>query len=125
MAEMRLIDANALMERLEATLDHQMNLPGGGRQYKHGMSNGLELAMTALRVARTVEVAPRWISVTERLPRPGERVLVNIPGCQFVGEMYITDAGHWKRYDGNGLDAYWDDKAKWWMPMPPGKEEQA
>lgn len=63
-----------------------------------------------------------WISTKEKLPRPGERVLVNIPGCQFVGEMYLTDAGHWKRYDGNGLDAYWDDKAKWWMPMPAGKD---
>ena len=79
------------------------------------------------RNAVLMEYAPKqqWISTKEKLPRPGERVLVNIPGCQFVGEMYITDAGHWKRYDGNGLDAYLDDKAKWWMPMPPGKDVTA
>ena len=60
--------------------------------------------------------APKWISVKERLPEPGERVLYCYRG--FVGEGYVTRSGEWERA---GIwTRYYPSH---WMPLPePPKE---
>lgn len=44
------------------------------------------------------EKVPQWISVEERRPEPGKRVLAT--DGVFVGEAYRTSADTWRRYDG-------------------------
>ena len=51
-----------------------------------------------------------WVSVEERLPEPGGRVLA--ANGSFVGEAYMASTGAWMRHDGFP----WEVDA--WMPMP-------
>ena len=57
-----------------------------------------------------------WVSVEERLPEPGERVLA--AKGTFAGEAYLASNGAWMRHDGFP----WEVDA--WMPLPapPGKD---
>ena len=67
-------------------------------------------------VEQYIEEAPtltspnEWVSVEERLPEPGERVLA--ANGSFVGEAYMASNGAWMRHDGFP----WQVDA--WMPMP-------
>ena len=63
-----------------------------------------------------------WVSVEERLPEPGERVLAT--GCGFVGEFYINKRGQWQRYNVNCSELLMALDILYWMPLPepPGKE---
>ena len=61
-----------------------------------------------------------WISVKDRLPQPGERVLVCI-GAVF--EAFIDDAGKWQRYYSAPLNEVLGEPT-YWMPLPqPPKGE--
>ena len=63
-----------------------------------------------------------WISVDERLPEPGEHVLVTDGG--FVGELYINKRGQWQRYNVNNCSLLMALDILWWMPLPePPKVE--
>ena len=67
-------------------------------------------------------IAQQWISVTERSPEQGERVLATDGG--FVGEFYVNSSGQWKRYNVNDHSLLMALDILWWMPMPqPPKEE--
>lgn len=57
-----------------------------------------------------------WISVSDRLPIPGERVLVTDGG--FVGEMYINKHGQWRRYNVIHYELLMALDILWWMPLP-------
>lgn len=63
-----------------------------------------------------------WVSVEERLPEPGERVLAT--DCGFVGEFYINKRGQWQRYNVNCSELLMALDILYWMPLPepPGKE---
>lgn len=61
-------------------------------------------------------IAQKWISVTERLPEQGERVLATDGG--FVGELYVNSRGQWKRYNVNDHSLLMALDILWWMPMP-------
>lgn len=63
----------------------------------------------------------KWISVDERLPEPGSRVL--FAGAAFVGEGYIDDEGVWNRYYCGKVAETLSVEVSCWMPLPaPPKE---
>lgn len=70
-------------------------------------------AMAALADSYKAEI-PQWISVTERLPEPGTRVLVSI-GAVF--EAFIDDEGKWQRYYSSPLSEVLGEPTHW-MPLP-------
>lgn len=58
----------------------------------------------------------KWISVNDKLPEPGERVIAT--NGAFVGEFFLTQSGEWRRDD--GFDWCWanDVAITHWMPFP-------
>lgn len=74
---------------------------------------------TGLRKEITrLQEATKWIPVTERLPKPGERVLVSI-GAVF--EAFIDDEGKWQRYYSAPLNEVLGQPTHW-MPLPAAPE---
>ena len=67
------------------------------------------------------EKVPQWISVEERRPEPGKRVLAT--DGVFVGEAYRTSADTWRRYDGIAMRDCLGSIVTHWMPMPDAPEE--
>lgn len=59
---------------------------------------------------------PKWISVEERLPKCGERVLITEGSCVF--EAYRSISNKWVR---NGIG--WAEDVTHWMPLPEGLKE--
>lgn len=66
------------------------------------------------------EKVPQWISVEERRPEPGKRVLAT-DGI-FVGEAYRTSADTWRRYDGIAMRDCIGSVVTHWMPLPEAPE---
>ena len=66
------------------------------------------------------EKVPRWISVEERSPEPGKRVLAT--DGVFVGEAYRTSADTWRRYDGIAMRDCLGSIVTHWMPLPEAPE---
>ena len=62
-----------------------------------------------------------WVSVEERLPEPGERVLAT--DCGFVGEFYINKRGKWQRYNVNCSELLMALDILYWMPLPKSPKE--
>lgn len=102
----RPIDANALHTVISAWPESIM--------YK-------DWVQSAIATAPTLTPPNEWVSVEERLPEPGERVLA--ANGSFVGEAYLASNGTWMRHDGFP----WEVDC--WMPMPdrrpPEGEEDA
>ena len=62
-----------------------------------------------------------WVSVYDRLPEPGERVLAT--DCGFVGEFYINERGQWQRYNVNCHALLMALDILYWMPFPEMPKE--
>lgn len=62
------------------------------------------------------EKVPQWISVDDRPPKPGTRVLAT--DGVFVGEAYRTSADTWRRYDGIAMRDCIGSVVTHWMPIP-------
>ena len=62
------------------------------------------------------EKVPQWISVDDRPPKPGTRVLAT--DGVFVGEAYRTSADTWRRYDGIAMRDCIGSVVTHWMPLP-------
>ena len=67
------------------------------------------------------EQVPQWISVEDRMPAPGKRVLAT--DGVFVGEAYRTSADTWRRYDGIAMRDCIGSVVTHWMPLPEAPEE--
>ena len=63
-----------------------------------------------------------WVSVYDRLPEPGERVLAT--DCGFVGEFYINERGQWQRYNVNCHALLMALDILYWMPLPAPPEKE-
>lgn len=68
------------------------------------------------------EKVPQWISVEERRPEPGKRVLAT--DGVFVGEAYRTSADTWRRYDGIAMRDCLGSIVTHWMPLPEAAAEE-
>ena len=62
-----------------------------------------------------------WVSVDEKLPEPGKRVLAT--DCGFVGEFYINERGQWQRYNVNCHALLMALDILYWMPLPKSPKE--
>lgn len=62
------------------------------------------------------EKVPQWVSVEDRHPEPGKRVLAT--DGVFVGEAYRTSADTWRRYDGIAMRDYLGSVVTHWSPLP-------
>ena len=62
----------------------------------------------------------RWISVDDRHPKTGTRVLAT--DGVFVGEAYRTSADTWRRYDGIAMRDCIGSVVTNWMPLPETPE---
>ena len=66
----------------------------------------------------------RWIPVGEKLPKPGERVLMLMDG-KSAYEGFICQSGKWDRY-GNPvgtIEELFGCSVTHWMPLPTGPKE--
>ena len=70
----------------------------------------------AIRRIGTLTPPNEWVSVDEKLPEPGERVLAT--DCGFVGEFYINERGQWQRYNVNCHALLMALDILYWMPLP-------
>ena len=68
------------------------------------------------------EKVPQWISVEERRPEPGKRVLAT--DGVFVGEAYRTSADTWRRYDGIAMRDCLGSIVTHWMSLQEAPEEE-
>lgn len=66
------------------------------------------------------EKVPQWVSVDDRHPKPGTRVLAT--DGVFVGEAYRTSADTWRRYDGIAMRDCIGSVVTHWMPLPEASE---
>ena len=72
----------------------------------------------------TVASKPRWIPVTERLPRMWEEVMLQFPNNQAVG-FHDGDSG-WAVLSGDNMYTYVGTEEvhpTHWMPLPPAPKE--
>lgn len=83
-----------------------------------------KLVQAIIANAPTLTPPNEWVSVFDRLPEPGERVLAT--DCGFVGEFYINKRGQWQRYNVNCSELLMALDILYWMPLPapPEKEDQ-
>ena len=113
---MRPVDAEALEKKISEWLGQ----PGNGDYY-----SGYDAALCAVQdlIADTPTLTPpnEWVSVYDRLPEPGERVLAT--DCGFVGEFYINKRGKWQRYNVNCSDLLMALDILYWMPLPKSPKE--
>lgn len=72
--------------------------------------------------APTLNLPNEWVSVYDRLPEPGERVLAT--DCGFVGEFYINKRGKWQRYNVNCSELLMALDILYWMPLPKSPKEE-
>lgn len=63
------------------------------------------------------EKVPQWISVEDRLPEWGQRVIAT--NGVFVGEAFRRIMDIWLRYDDGAARACIADEVTHWMPLPP------
>ena len=107
---MRMIDADALVDKLEQIISDYTS---------HGMyPSDFDIRYAIDMVEDTLTLTPQneWVSVYDRLPEPGERVLAT--DCGFVGEFYINKRGKWQRYNVNCSELLMALDILYWMPLP-------
>ena len=66
------------------------------------------------------EKVPQWVSVDDRHPKTGTRVLAT--DGVFIGEAYRTSADTWRRYDGIAMRDCLGSIVTHWMPLPESPE---
>lgn len=105
----RPIDANQLY-RIEKLLDTDIV------KKDKVASELLEQVLYDIQHMPTLTPPNEWVSVYDRLPEPGERVLAT--DCGFVGEFYINKRGKWQRYNVNCSELLMALDILYWMPLP-------
>ena len=112
----RAIDIQPIIEEIQSSLD----IPSYSVHDK-GFDDGLEYVLDLIEKAPALTPPNEWVSVKERLPEPGERVLAT--DCGFVGEFYINKRGQWQRYNVNCSELLMALDILYWMPLPKSPKE--
>lgn len=107
----KMIDIQTVVEKIQSSLDI-----ASYSEHDKGFDDGLEYVLDLIEKAPTLTPPNEWVSVEERLPEPGERVLAE--NGSFVGEAYMASNGAWMRHDGFP----WEVDA--WMPMPDSRQQE-
>lgn len=110
-------EAIAQIEKLKSYCEHMKDSDENGAYL-------FDLDVQALDFVLSILTPPNeWVSVYDRLPEPGERVLAT--DCGFVGEFYINKRGKWQRYNVNCSELLMALDILYWMPLPtpPAKGE--
>ena len=112
----KMIDIQTVVEEIQSSLDI-----ASYSEHDKGFDDGLEYVLDLIEKAPTLTPPNEWVSVDERLPEPGERVLAT--DCGFVGEFYINKRGKWQRYNVNCSELLMALDILYWMslPAPPAK----
>lgn len=63
-----------------------------------------------------------WISVKDRLPEPGQRVIVFSAKGKFIGEGWMDAKRKWFRYDGFASVELLFGTVTHWQPFPEPPE---
>ena len=112
---MRMIDGDKLMELFKE--QYLCN-----KSMKHRVeARAWQGAIQLLYDMPTLTPPNEWVSVDEKLPQPGERVLAT--DCGFVGEFYINERGQWQRYNVNCHALLMALDILYWMPLPKSPKE--
>lgn len=121
MTDKEIIQALRLCGKIDSNC-RECKLWGNDRCVEHlaGAAADLIERLTAENAALREKV-PRWISVDDRHPKPGTRVLAT--DGVFVGEAYRTSADTWRRYDGIAMRDCIGSVVTHWMPLPEAPEE--
>ena len=118
---MRLIDADVLLKEIEEEIEAEKSYDN----YDKGVTAGLRIALRDIKKQTTIEAEPvnGWISVKDRLPPYGERVLV-------INEAYGAEHRYTKYNIGVTVRSphldftFWGHKVTHWQPLPkPPKGE--
>lgn len=112
----RPVDAEKYMELLKEQYLHHEAM--GNKQ----VAKAWQGAMQLLYDMPTLTPSNEWVSVDEKLPEPGERVLAT--DCGFVGEFYINKRGKWQRYNVNCSELLMALDILYWMPLPKSPKEK-
>ena len=112
----RAIDADRLADGLKLHRQPTDQKHEADRQWAVGYNAGLDRALHSIAYAPTLTQPNEWVSVYDRLPEPGERVLAT--DCGFVGEFYINKRGKWQRYNVNCSELLMALDILYWMPLP-------
>ena len=121
---MRLIDGNALYEKacdLEAqALDYTVKISNDEEKREEWLRWSAILAeRTAFKHdvydAPTIELEPRWIPCSERLPEVGRSVLFSVGGM-YTAEGCMRDDGDWCQFRWSSVQKR--DIVDAWMPLP-------
>ena len=113
------LDAADLIERLTA---ENADL-GKGIEWKNMVISLAQKEQVKAEAERDTlrEKVPQWISVEDRHPKTGTRVLAT--DGVFVGEAYRTSADTWRRYDGIAMRDCIGSVVTHWMPLPEAPED--
>ena len=115
----RLIDADALFEPDENS--DKVLIVGGQRSGGKTIALAMELLKQKVEAAPTIDPAPQWIPVTERLPEERVEVLV-WSRCGFhETAVYLGIPGKW-RITWNH-DLLEEGTVTHWMPLPKPPED--
>lgn len=121
MTDKEIIQALRLCGKIDSNC-RECKIWGDDRCVEHlaGAAADLIESLTAENAALREKV-PRWVSVDDRHPKPGTRVLAT--DGVFVGEAYRTSADTWRRYDGIAMRDCIGSVVTHWMPLPKAPEE--
>ena len=112
----RMIDGDKLVENLRLIATCWSISPFVSKEKHNGAVNMLREVEREVKEAPTLTPPNEWVSVDEKLPEPGERVLAT--DCGFVGEFYINKRGKWQRYNVNCSELLMALDILYWMPLP-------
>ena len=88
---------------------------------ENDFSQQIEVILKIVDMQPTLTPPYEWVSVDEKFPEPGERVLAT--DCGFVGEFYINERGQWQRYNVNCHALLMALDILYWMPLPKSPKE--